>query len=40
MAIGIEEYGADRTTSAILWAGNVKKNTGGYKYQPLGAAMD
>lgn len=40
MAIGVEEYGADRTTSAILWEGNAKKNTGNYKYQPLGAAMD
>jgi hypothetical protein len=40
MAIGVEEYGGDRTTSAIFWDGNVKKNTGGYKYQPLGAAMD
>jgi len=40
MAIGVEEYGGDRTTSAIFWEGNVKKNTGSYKYEPLGAAMD
>ncbi len=40
MAIGVEEYGGDRTTSALFWDGNVKKNTGGYKYEPLGAAMD
>ena len=40
MAIGVEEYGGDRTTSALFWDGNVKKNTGSYKYQPLGAAMD
>jgi hypothetical protein len=40
MAIGVEEYGGDRTTSAIFWDGNVKKNTGAYKYEPLGAAMD
>jgi hypothetical protein len=40
MAIGVEEYGGDRTTSAIFWDGNVKKNTGAYKYEPIGAAMD
>jgi len=40
MAIGVEEYGGDRTTSAIYWDGNTKKNTGGYKYEPIGAAMD
>jgi hypothetical protein len=40
MAIGVEEYGGDRTTSAIFWDGNLKKNTGAYKYEPLGAAMD
>jgi hypothetical protein len=40
MAIGVEEYGGDRTTSAIFWDGNVKKNTGSYKYEPIGAAMD
>jgi|SRR5450432_1124150 len=40
MAIGVEEYGGDRTTSAIFWDGNLKKNTGSYKYQPIGAAMD
>jgi hypothetical protein len=40
MAIGVEEYGGDRATSAIYWEGNVKKNTGSYKYQPIGAAMD
>lgn len=40
MAIGVEEYGFDRTTSAIFWDGNVKKNTGGYKYEPIGAALD
>ena len=38
--IGVEEYGMDRTTSALFWDGNVKKNTGSYKYQPVGAAMD
>jgi len=40
MAIGVEEYGGDRTTSALYWDGNVKKNTGAYKYEPIGAAMD
>ena len=40
MAIGVEEYGGDRTTSALFWDGNVKKNTGGYKYEPIGAALD
>jgi hypothetical protein len=40
MAIGVEEYGGDRTTSAVFWEGNAKKNTGGYKYQPIGAALD
>jgi hypothetical protein len=40
MAIGVEEYGGDRVTSAIFWGGNVKKNTGSYKYEPLGAALD
>ena len=38
--IGVEEYGMDRTTSALFWDGNLKKNTGAYKYQPLGAALD
>jgi len=38
--IGVEEYGMDRTTSALFWDGNVKKNTGTYKYQPVGAALD
>ena len=40
MAIGVEEYGGDRATSAVFWDGNVKKNTGTYKYEPLGASMD
>ena len=40
MAIGVEEYGLDRNTSAIFWDGNVKKNTGAYKYEPIGAALD
>ena len=40
IAIGVEEYGGDRATSAVFWDGNVKKNTGTYKYEPLGASMD
>jgi hypothetical protein len=40
MAIGVEEYGGDQTTSAVFWDGNLKKNTGSYKYEPLGAALE
>jgi hypothetical protein len=40
MAIGVEEYGGDKTTSAVFFDGNLKKNTGAYKYQPIGASME
>ena len=40
MAIGVEESGGTLTTAAVLWEGNPKKNTGSYRYEPLGAALE
>lgn len=40
MAIGVEESGGTLMAAAVLWDGNPKKNTGSYKYEPLGAALE
>ncbi len=40
MAIGVEESGGTLTTAAVFWEGNPKKNSGHYKYEPLGAALE